>query len=275
MTRDEIRKLVTEEIARPEVQAVLEDRPSEGIFERLGRALRHPLAITVLGFLLTGLLGTYIERIFSAGAEERAEMEAEITATLAREEAAQQSLIALSRLSHERAVRADLLRSAIRRDAESLVRRKKDYDVAYVAWNTELQSHFINLRKHFAANPDAITKQHRYEALIATHVATAGGAYGLADSCLTDAFDVRMEARENNRESLPEMLCSDENWHLHSFRQVRRGAYCIDQILIDGFAVARDAARHAIAKAEGKTLPDTALAPSDDLAQNCIDGPEL
>ncbi|MGX9357000.1 hypothetical protein ACS3SW_18080 [Roseobacteraceae bacterium S113] len=260
--RETIRALVTEELMRPEVQDALMEAQLKNGLSKLWDHLRHPLVLTIVGFLLTATVGTYLESLFSASADDRARREAQIQSALAAEARAQDSLLALTRLAQERITRANLLRSAIGRDASSLQARKAAYDKAYVAWNVELTPHLIRVREDFSDSPDGILAPHFYEEMINNRVSSGRGGFGRSDACLTNAFDDRMRARRAGEDFKPRQ-CRGEGWHAFSVREVQRAKNCIEAVLADGFAVARDRAKRKIAIARGVVatseprLPDT------------------
>ncbi|MEL7115284.1 MAG: hypothetical protein AAGP08_06760, partial [Pseudomonadota bacterium] len=115
--RETIRQIIAEELARPAVQKSLADAAAKSLASRIWEALRHPIVLTIAGFLLTATVGTHLERIFSRSEEDRRLRDLAIAAAEAAEDEVRASLLALTQLTHERSVRADLLRSAIRRDA--------------------------------------------------------------------------------------------------------------------------------------------------------------
>src|ERR1051325_6027027 len=93
--------------------------------------LAHPLTLTFIGFLLTGVLGTLLVKFFDNLSKER-----EIEQT--RHTRAVDAVIELSTLINDRRTRAVLVASAIVRRASSkeIEARKLAYDEAYVRWNS-------------------------------------------------------------------------------------------------------------------------------------------
>jgi len=94
--------------------------------------LRHPLVNVVLGFILTGVLGTAITQHFM---DQREQEKLRAQMALDRKEAIQQ----FSRVNAERKVRAELLLQAMRENSngDELKTAIQEYENAYVAWNVE------------------------------------------------------------------------------------------------------------------------------------------
>jgi len=94
--------------------------------------LEHPLASVVLGFILTGVLGTAITQHF-LDRREQERLRAQVA--IDRKQAIQQ----FSRLNEERKVRAEMLLMALRSDSndDEVKTARQDYEKAYVAWSME------------------------------------------------------------------------------------------------------------------------------------------
>jgi hypothetical protein len=94
--------------------------------------LRHPLVSVVLGFILTGVLGTAITQHF-LDRREQEKLHAQLA--LDRKQAIQQ----FSKLNEERKVRAEMMLRALRSDPRS--DEAKDaiqaHEKAYIAWSVE------------------------------------------------------------------------------------------------------------------------------------------
>jgi hypothetical protein len=127
------------------------------LLKQLGEASRHPLFITLVGFILTGIIGAaftwYLNSYSTAREADRAERArtAEFEATRrTREVDAVRELI---ELINERRTRAMLVASAIHRQStEAEVEdRKRAYDDVYVRWNTKIQSLTLRIREIFKA----------------------------------------------------------------------------------------------------------------------------
>ena len=98
-------------------------------WERLAEASRHPLVLTLVGFILTGILGAgltwRLNDISRERDEERTTQEHAIAAV--------QEIVDLI---NERRTRAIVLAYAIRRSSEEETKaRKAAYDDVYVRWN--------------------------------------------------------------------------------------------------------------------------------------------
>jgi len=94
--------------------------------------LRHPLVNVVLGFILTGVLGTAITQHF-LDRREQERLRAQVT--LDRKQAIQQ----FSMLNEERKVRAEMLLKALRSHSsnDEVKTARQEYEKAYVAWSVE------------------------------------------------------------------------------------------------------------------------------------------
>jgi hypothetical protein len=94
--------------------------------------LRHPLVSVVLGFILTGVLGTAITQHFL---DQREQEKLRAQMVLDRKQAIQQ----FSRLNEERKVRAEILVKALRIDPAGNEAKKaiQKYEKAYIGWSTE------------------------------------------------------------------------------------------------------------------------------------------
>ncbi|MDH3934660.1 MAG: hypothetical protein OEU62_05795 [Gammaproteobacteria bacterium] len=94
--------------------------------------LKHPLVNVVLGFILTGVLGTAITQHF-LDRREQERLRAQVT--LDRKQAIQQ----FSMLNEERKVRAEMLLKALRSHSsdDEVKTARQEYEKAYVAWSVE------------------------------------------------------------------------------------------------------------------------------------------
>jgi hypothetical protein len=97
----------------------------------LGEILKHPLANVVVGFLLTGLLGTTITQYYIALREKQAQQR-ELASTR------KESIAELSALNAEYLARAEMVLAAIDRGDEGSAKELKlTFDEATVRWQTE------------------------------------------------------------------------------------------------------------------------------------------
>lgn len=95
-----------------------------------GEMLRHPLANVIIGFLLTGVLGTAITQHYIALREKQAQQR-ELAATR------KESLAELAALNAEYLARAEMLLAAIDRGNEGgATKLKAVFDDAAVRWHT-------------------------------------------------------------------------------------------------------------------------------------------
>jgi hypothetical protein len=103
--------------------------------------LEHPLASIVLGFILTGVLGTAITQHFL---DRREQEKLRAQATLDRKQAIHQ----FSKLNEERKVRADMMLKALRSNSndDELKTARQEYEKAYVTWSVERPSTLLLFR---------------------------------------------------------------------------------------------------------------------------------
>jgi hypothetical protein len=94
--------------------------------------LRHPLVSIVLGFILTGVLGTAITQHFL---DQREQERLRAQVALDTKQAIQQ----FSKLNEERKVRAEMLLKALRSGSndDEVKTARQEYEKAYVAWSVE------------------------------------------------------------------------------------------------------------------------------------------
>ena len=103
--------------------------------------LRHPLVSMVLGFILTGVLGTAITQHFL---DQREQERLRAQVALDTKQAIQQ----FSKLNEERKVRAEMLLRDLRSDSngDEVKTAKQEYEKAYVAWSVERPSTLLLFR---------------------------------------------------------------------------------------------------------------------------------
>lgn len=140
--------------------------------------LKHPLVNVVVGFILTGVLGTAITQHFL---DRRAQETMEAQVALDRKKAIQQ----FSELNESRIVRAEILLRALRSgDGDALKPARAEYEKAYVAWSVEQQSVLLLLRDLLAPEDHQLVKARLREVLV-------GKIFDPLRSCLTASFDQR------------------------------------------------------------------------------------
>ena len=145
---------------------------------KLVAGLLTPLFLLWVGFLVNDSLRT--------AEESRKQQEAQRQLAETRRVAIQ----ALSRFIYERRVRAELLYSALRRNAENpvaksmdeLVRRKQSYDEAYVSWNANHQANLFLVRQILDAK-----EYSEFESIVEFRLVKQ--VLAPLDACLTRAYD--------------------------------------------------------------------------------------
>jgi len=103
--------------------------------------LSHPLVSVVLGFILTGVLGTAITQHF-LDRREQERLRAQVA--LDRKQVIQQ----FAKLNEERKVRAEMMLKALRSGSndDAVETARQEYEKAYVAWSVERPGTLLLLR---------------------------------------------------------------------------------------------------------------------------------
>jgi hypothetical protein len=166
-------------------------RKSEGKAE----FLRHPLTLLVLGFVLSGILGTIFSQWLSRQQkqieEEASIRQKELEKARLDEEARKIAIQNLSRFIYERRARAEMLASSIRRNADidETRERKKLYDEAYVKWNANHQANLFLVR-------DVIREEEYsfFESII--EFTLVGKIFSPLDGCLTASYDTKLRGED-------------------------------------------------------------------------------
>ena len=108
--------------------------------------LKHPLLTISFGFLLTGLLGSYLNNRYQEDAKEREQLAQE---RKQKYDLSLKSIEDFTNLVYARRTKAAMLQSSLKRMApkDELIQRKRDYDLAYSEWNTKLQTTLFGIRR--------------------------------------------------------------------------------------------------------------------------------
>ena len=172
---------------------------------RLGEACRHPLVITIVGFILTGVIGagfTWKLNSLSTASEIEA----------ARRARAVEAVREVTDLINERRTRAMLVAFAIHRQSPGteVEARKSAYDDVYVRWNTKAQSISLRIREIFQvlapSDYEGYINALTNEVALGHRTPTSRqaepehrGLLTLMDTCITNAFDAyRRDRFEDN-----------------------------------------------------------------------------
>jgi len=123
--------------------------------------LRHPLVSMVLGFILTGVLGTAITQHFL---DQREQERLRAQVALDTKQAIQQ----FSKLNEERKVRAEMLLRDLRSDSngDEVKTAKQEYEKAYVAWSVERPSTLLLFRDLLSSENYQLVKTGFNESLV-------------------------------------------------------------------------------------------------------------
>jgi hypothetical protein len=140
--------------------------------------------------LLTPLLLFWSGYMANASLRRAEESSKQIEAQRQLAETRRTAIQALSRFIYERRVRAELLASALRRNAQKpvgasvdeLVKRKQLYDEAYVAWNANHQANLLLVRQVLGAKDYS-----DFESVVEFRLVKL--VFAPLDACLTQAYD--------------------------------------------------------------------------------------
>jgi hypothetical protein len=123
--------------------------------------LRHPLVSMVLGFILTGVLGTAITQHFM---DQREQEKLHAQVALDKKQAIQQFI----RLNEERKVRAEILLKAVRSESsvDEVKTARQDYEKAYVAWSVERPNTLLLFRDLLSTENYQLVKTRFTESLV-------------------------------------------------------------------------------------------------------------
>jgi hypothetical protein len=130
------------------------------------------LVSAVINGLVTASVGAWIGQKFTALQTQR------------------QSVNAISSIFYERRIRAGLVMSSIRRNAEldELRQRKRGYDDSFVDWNKTIRQNLFAIRE-VLGHLDISTFEEDFQVLIVKPLS-------LMDACLTKAYDLKMAGQD-------------------------------------------------------------------------------
>lgn len=123
--------------------------------------LRHPLVSMVLGFILTGILGTAITQQF-LDQREQEKLHAQIA--LDTKQAIQQ----FAKLNEERKMRAEMVLEALRSNSsnDEMKTARHEYDKAYVAWSVDRPGMLLLFRDLLSSENYQLVKTGVMESLV-------------------------------------------------------------------------------------------------------------
>lgn len=222
MDEKQIASLVDEEIAKRHLAGQLE--PAEN---PRWRFLRHPLMLTIVGFLLTVGIGGFYDSVL----ENRKQAAAERLVAM-------DAVHGLVQAAAERRERGSLVVSGIRRDLapDRLHDRKSAYDVAYIGWNTNLIPRLSALRHYLDSD-----QQNDFEIQMNLNFFPWMGA---ADNCLTRAYDV-VQSQAPDRSALAQEILANCNGPRdipdikasYSFSEISRALHGCEIAVVETLAV--------------------------------------
>jgi hypothetical protein len=162
-------------------------------FKKTARILKHPLAAALLTFIFTGigaaLINDYLNRVSKT-------RDLELAAT----QRAAESVKTVTDLLFERGFRAQMIVSAIKRNAdlEEIKDRKKAYDAIYVRYNSTIQSNLFRVREMFRT-----TEYTNFERFLEEPIRDLLVAQ---DDCVTSAYDNAVSSDQSKRALATENL---------------------------------------------------------------------
>jgi hypothetical protein len=151
------------------------------------RLLKHPLFITIITFVFTGVLATNYQNQLSENAKKQ---DLEIT----NRQRAADSVKTITDLLYERVFKGNMVVSSIRRHAslDELKDRKKSYDEVFTRYNSQIQSNLFRIRE--------MLETVNYTELEALMEGPLRALLYSDDNCITKAYD---DAISGDLEKLP------------------------------------------------------------------------
>lgn len=157
------------------------------------RWLRHPIAPTVVGFVLTGLVGWALTTWYAYW---NARQERALADHKAHYDMSTRAVQEFARTAYDRYTRAEMLQSSLLRQAplDEVRQRKSAYDAAFAEWGASHQANLLAIRK--------ITRSASYTSLEhAVDMKLVPILRGV-DACLTAAYHQRLAGQQNVRPTL-------------------------------------------------------------------------
>lgn len=177
-------RMLSDELLRQEIRNIVDRKPQSA----WTRTSRHPLVITIVGFLLTGVVASLLTKEIE---DARFRNNLLIENAKAKKLAGVNAVNELAALIYERRVRAELLASSLRRGAElaEVRARKQAYDDAYTRWNINVQRTNLTIREMVGAKEYSKIEAHIQYGLT-PHLRTA-------DAFLTKGYDAVVSGDQN------------------------------------------------------------------------------
>lgn len=139
----EIRRLITDEVARTQLQKQLAPPPKRDL-----KWLRHPILLSLVAFTLTGIVGRYIDVQLEARSRDRALIQSSVSLAETEETQSVQILNEFVHLAYQRTFFALRLRDALIVGDGDLAREfRAKYDQAYEKWAATLPQNLLMLRE--------------------------------------------------------------------------------------------------------------------------------
>jgi hypothetical protein len=160
---------------------------------KAGRWLRHPIAPTVVGFVLTGLVGCALTTWYTYW---NARQERALADHKAHYDMSTRAVQEFARTAYDRYTRAEMLQSSLLRHAplDEVKQRKRAYDAAFAEWGASHQANLLAIRK--------ITRSASYTSLEHSVDMKLVPILREVDTCLTAAYHQRLAGHQTVRATL-------------------------------------------------------------------------
>ena len=172
MDKEELISLVKEESKKLAIKKILDEGKRDSILDRL----KHPLLSVFVGFLLTGVVGSWMTNYYQ---------EQDKKVQLQRE--AHNHIRQFSESLESRRTEAAYLRSGLIRglDKETLIKRKDAYDHSVVEWNKNILGDLLTFREYSESRSRIFIEESIEKELVPI--------FRIIDNCLTEEFDYKLK----------------------------------------------------------------------------------
>jgi len=176
MDEAELRKIVSEEVERSEIRALITKKQTSRA-GRLWDQLRHPVLLAIFGFCLSTIFGTFIAQMVA----DRRERDLERSNALG-------AVSSFATEASELRVLQSYLLDALERyeEADELRKAKVKYDDAFLQWQSARYRNFLTIRSFFGFTETNFSEQ--------AITQTIHQDFKVFNSCLNDVY-VTMLAR--------------------------------------------------------------------------------
>ena len=210
-----------------------------------GRAawLAHPLFLTFVVFVLTSIIGTFINQSIQRNADARRSYDDSLVQIAARWQDDASHANRITTLMFERAAMTDLLRSALQRQVmHEVLERKILYDAIYQRWNTQLPQILATLDGFDAA--EGLRAE-----LSASFIGDFASKFARIDGCITLVHDRFLSRATQHAFASSHLSCPPEavadpmRWLRLDVDKIRTGARRFETELLTRFEARRQIER--------------------------------